>query len=93
VTTSSIQVHGFDLDVSFETTPGTLGECSTFAMEAFRFRWTGTLTASFTPGAAGSRRFDFDGGTGLSAHIALGATAAATTRGSAVPTGLLNVLD
>jgi hypothetical protein len=91
VATTSIQIHGFDLDVRFENTPGTLGECSDTAMTS-GFRWTGTVTASFTPGAAGSRTFDFGGGSGLSAHFT-GVTLHATTRGSAVATGLLNVLD
>jgi hypothetical protein len=89
VDTSRIEIHGVDIDVSFEATPGTLNEC---ANAGFNFRWTGTTIASFTPGAAGARTFDFNGGTGLFAHIPGLGTVGFTLRGTAVPTGLLNVI-
>jgi hypothetical protein len=90
VNTTNIQVHGLDMDVSFEQTPGTLGEC---ANQGLQIRLTGTATASFTPGAAGSRIADFGGATGLIAHIPGVGSFPAVGRGSAVATGLLNILD
>jgi len=51
------------------------------------------MVASFTPGAAGARTFDFKGATGLFVHIPiLGLnTFPLAMVGTAVPTGLLNV--
>ena len=66
VDTTHIQIHGLDIDVSPVTTPGTLNEC---ADSGLNMRLTGTVTASFTPGAAGSRTADFSGATGIVAHI------------------------
>ena len=87
--TTSIQIHGLDLDVSFETTPGTLNECSGIGLQ---LRLTGTVTASFTPGAAGSRFADFSGAAGMIAHIPGVGSFPAAAAGSAVPTGLLNII-
>ena len=85
--TTQIQIHGFDVDLTFETTPGTLSEC---AHTGLQLRWTGTVTASFTPGA---HTFDFSGATGLAAHIPVfGVTVPGAVRGSATPTGMLNVI-
>ena len=89
VDTTNIQIHGFDLDVSFETTPGTLNEC---ANSSLNMRLTGTVTASFAPGAAGSRTADFTGATGLIAHVSGVGSFATAAVGSAVPTGLLNII-
>jgi hypothetical protein len=89
VDTTRIEIHGFDIDVYFVTTPGTLNEC---AGPGLSMQLTGTVVASFTPSAAGSRRFDFNGGTGLFAHIPTVSTGPAFARGSASTTGLLNVL-
>jgi hypothetical protein len=89
--TTDIIIHGVDIDNYFETTPGTLNEC---AQTGLTVRLTGTVTASFTPGAAGNRTFDF--GSGLSpaftAHIPGAGSFNAAPRGRAVATGLLNVV-
>jgi hypothetical protein len=50
------------------------------------------MIASFTPGAAGARRFDFNGSTGLSVHTPGFGAIPFTVVGSAVPTGLLNII-
>ncbi len=92
VTTSNIQIHGVDIDVSFEQTPGTLAECGT---QGAQLRLQGTVTASFTPNATpASRRFDFTGATGLTGTIAPATPfGAVALQGQAAPTGTLNVLD
>jgi hypothetical protein len=87
--TTRIEIHGVDIDVHFETTPGTLGECG---QTGLNIRLTGTVVVSFTPGAAGSRIIDFNGGLGLVAHLPGIGSLPAATRGQAVPTGLLNVV-
>jgi hypothetical protein len=88
--TTDIIIHGVDIDVYFETTPNTLNECP---QTGANIRLTGTVTASFTPGAAGNRTFDF-GSTlpGFTAHIPGVGTVGAVARGRAVATGLLNVV-
>jgi hypothetical protein len=84
--TTRIEIHGLDIDVSFETTPGTLDEC---AYTGTNIQLTGTVIASFTPGPP--RTFDFNGATGLFTHIpGVNATFPTATTGSATPTGLLN---
>jgi hypothetical protein len=91
-TTNNIQIHGVDIDVRMENPPG-INTCNQVDSQ---LRLTGTLSgAIFTPGAAGStRRFDFAGATGLSAHIPiLGVPVTAVPRGSSAATGLLNVFD
>jgi hypothetical protein len=85
IDTTRIEIHGVNIDVNFETTPGTLNEC---AVNGLNIQLTGTVTVSYTPVG---RVFDFNGATGLSAH-GLGSTAPAAARGSATATGLLNVL-
>ena len=87
--TTRIEIHGVDIDVYFETTPGNPGGC---AQTGLNLRLTGTLIASFTPGPP--RVFDFNGASGLSAHIGppSNVTLAMSTRGQATTTGLLNVL-
>jgi hypothetical protein len=89
--TTDIIIHGVDVDVYFETTPGTLGEC---AQTGGNIRLTGTVTAAFTPGAAGNRTFDFSNTVlpGFTAHIPGVGTVGAAARGRAVATGLLNVV-
>ena len=87
VNTTAIQIHGVDIDVSFETTPNTPNEC---ANTGLNIRLTGTVTASYTPTA---HRFDFLGATGLFAHLGALNGVATVARGNATPTGLLNVLD
>jgi hypothetical protein len=90
VTTTNIQIDGFDVDLGFETTAGTLDECAFNGLQAW---WTRTLTSSFTPGAAGSRTFDFKGGANQLLHFPGSVTMVAVMRGSGVATGLLNILD
>jgi hypothetical protein len=93
VDTTRIEIHNIDIDVSFEQTPGTLGEC---AQQGTQIRLTGTVVASFTPNAvASSRRFDFTGNPGgaFFAHIPGLGTLPAAAIGQATPTGLLNVID
>jgi hypothetical protein len=89
--TTDIIIHGVDIDVYFETTPGTLGECGQTGLQT---RLTGAVTASFTPGAAGNRTFDFTSGVAgaFRAHLSVGLTVNAFARGRAVATGLLNVV-
>ncbi|MET0604810.1 MAG: hypothetical protein ABW167_22710 [Baekduia sp.] len=89
LTTSSIQIHGVDIDINYETTPGTLNEC---ANTGLNLRLTGTTAVSFTPGAAGSRTVDFGGATGLVTHIPGVGTVPLAARGSGTATGLLNVI-
>ncbi|MET0601659.1 MAG: hypothetical protein ABW167_06685 [Baekduia sp.] len=90
IDTTRIEIHGVDIDVNFETTPGTLNECST---NGLNIRLTGTVTISFTPGPAGDRTLDFNGATGLAAHIpGIGNGIPTVARGTALGTGLLNVL-
>ena len=88
--TNDVTIH-VDIDVSFEQTPGTAGEC---ASQGTSVRLTGAVGSSFTPGAVGARRFDFDGSpAGFFAHITgLGSTPA-VARGQATATGLLNLVD
>jgi hypothetical protein len=88
--TTRIEIHDLDIDVRFETTPGTLNEC---VHTGANIRLTGTVVASFTPSdVAFSRRFDFTGSTGLFTHIpGLGTLPAAMT-GNATPTNLLNII-
>jgi hypothetical protein len=92
VATNNIQIHGIDIDISIEQTPGTLGEC---VLQNTNLRVTGTATASFTPGPAGDRTIDFTGGPAgaLVVHIPGLGTAIAALTGRATATGLLNVLD
>ncbi len=92
VATSNIQIHDVDVDISFEQTPGTPGGC---ANTGTQLRLTGTVIASFTPNATQtSRRFDFDGATGLSGAIfGIGPIGPLALQGQAMPTGTLNVLD
>jgi hypothetical protein len=87
VNTTNIDIHGVDIDLTFETTPGTLGEC---ANTGLTMRLTGTLSASFTPGPP--RVFDFTGSTALLAHIPNFATVPFVLRGTGTTTGLLNVI-
>ena len=87
INTTRIEIHGFDIDVSFEQTPGTLGEC---ANNGLNIRLTGTLTLSYTPA---TRTFDFLGATGLVTHIAGVGSLPSVARGAGTATGTLNVLD
>jgi hypothetical protein len=85
--TTDIIIHT-DFAVSYENTPGTLGECAPIGLN---FRLTGQVTASFTPGTP--RRIDFDGSTGpFIAHIPGVGSLTAVVRGQAVATGLLNII-
>jgi hypothetical protein len=92
VNTTNIQIHDINIDVFFEQTPGTLGEC---ANNGLNLRLTGTVIASFTPGAAGSRTFDFTGNPGGSFFTTIppATVLPALARGTALATGLLNVLN
>ncbi len=94
VATNNIQIHGVDIDVQFETIPGT--NPTHCARNGVSLRLTGTVSGGvFTPGAAGStRRIDLGGATGLVAHVpGVGGGIPAVPRGSVTATGLLNVLD
>jgi hypothetical protein len=86
IDTTRIEIHGVDIDVHFETTPGTLNEC---ANNQLNIRLTGTVTISYTPIP---RVFDFAGATGLIAHLGGGINTPTPVRGSGSATGLLNVL-
>jgi hypothetical protein len=86
IDTTRIEIHGIEIDINFETTPSTLNECPN---NGLKIRLTGTLTASYTPAA---HTFDFNGATGLVSHFPGVPNVATTLRGSATPTGLLNVL-
>lgn len=89
--TSDIIIDEVDIDVSFEQTPGTLGECPQVGLN---IRLTGRVTASFTPGAVGARRLDFGPPTtGFFAHFPGVGSLPAVARGQATATGLLNILD
>ena len=90
LTTTNIQIHGVDIDIYFETTPGTLNECSRTGIQ---LRLTGTASGViFTPGPVGSRRFDFNGATGLVGHLPGVGTVPLVPHGSGLATGLLNVV-
>jgi hypothetical protein len=86
VDTTRIEIHGVDIDVSFETTPNTNNEC---ANNGLNIRLTGTATISYTPAA---HTFDFNGATGLFSHFPGVPNVATAARGTATPTGLLNML-
>ena len=86
VDTTNVQIHGMDLDIYFETTPGTLNECANTGLQ---IRLTGTATASFTPSG---RIADLSGATGLTAHVPGVGTLPVVGRGFGVATGLLNLL-
>ena len=86
IDTTRIEIHNFAVDVYFETTPGTLNECSNTGLN---IRLTGTLTLSYTPIP---RVFDFNGAAGLAAHIPGVGSFPAFARGAGAGTGLLNVL-
>ncbi|MET0602969.1 MAG: hypothetical protein ABW167_13375 [Baekduia sp.] len=88
--THFMQFHEVDIDIHFETKPGTLNECGNNGVQ---IQVTGTaFSVTFTPNAVGLRRFDFEGSSGLVAHVS-GINFPATLRGSGTPTGLLNVID
>jgi hypothetical protein len=88
--TTRIEIHGLDIDVWFETTPGTLNEC---VHTGTNIRLTGTVVASFTPGAPGARTFDFNGAAGSFTHVAgVDITLPSVLTGSATPTNLVNFL-
>ncbi|MET0602974.1 MAG: hypothetical protein ABW167_13400 [Baekduia sp.] len=90
-TTTDVIINGVDIDFSFVTTPGTIDGC---ILTGLNVRLTGSLTASFTPGTAGSRRIDFGPPAGaFTAHIPGFGPFRPTVRGTAVATGLLNVID
>jgi hypothetical protein len=93
ISTNDIILHGVDIDVSFEQTPGTLNEC---ANNGLNIRLTGSVTASFTPNATATlRTFDFGPGpaNAFTAHIPGVGSFGAVARGHAVPTSALNVTD
>jgi hypothetical protein len=68
VTTSNIQIHGFDVDLQFENTPGNPTGCAV----NFSSRLTGTLTGgTWDPSATGAnRRITFEHDDGLTSHSA-----------------------
>jgi hypothetical protein len=69
VTTSNIQIHGIDIDVSLENHPGGTG-C---AVAGLQLRVTGTLTnARWNGNAANQHEILLDGAHGLVSHSALG---------------------
>jgi hypothetical protein len=86
IDTTRIEIHGDDIDIHFETTPGTLNEC---ANNGLTIRLTGTITISYTPAI---RTYDLGGAPGLSAHFPGGITFGAAVRGNATSTGLLNLI-
>jgi hypothetical protein len=86
IDTTRIEIHGLDIDVHFETTPNTLNEC---ANNGLNIRLTGTVTVSYTPAA---HTLDFNGAPGLFSHFPGVPNVPTTARGSATPTGLLNML-
>lgn len=87
--TTDISIN-VDMNFYFATTPGTPDGCLSTGLN---LRLTGPLTASFTPGPAGSRRIDFGSPAGaFTAHFPGLFTVPTTVRGTATATGLLNVL-
>ncbi|MET0603055.1 MAG: hypothetical protein ABW167_13805 [Baekduia sp.] len=87
--TSDVIIHGVDIDVSFETTPGTLNECSN---NGLNIRLFGSVTASYT---SVGKIFNFRAGPAGSFTATLPppfGNQAASALGSATATGLLNVV-
>jgi len=78
VTTSNIQIHGVDIDVSFENHPGSLA-CGAVGASV---RITGTLSGGRWTGNVGTRAIDVAGGTGLVSHGAV--------TGAITPTGTVD---
>jgi len=65
-TTTNIQIHGVDVDVLFETTPGGGTSC---VLDGASLRITGTLTtARWTGNGTGLRGIELNGATNLVGH-------------------------
>jgi hypothetical protein len=94
VTTTNIQIHGIDVNVAFENTPGNPTAC---AINGATSRLTGTLTGgSWDPSSVGAnRRVTFNHASGLTSHsVALaGPTAAFVTGAFRDTAATLNVFD
>jgi hypothetical protein len=85
--TTTVQIHGDDVDAVWETTPGTPNEC---VSNGSNMRVTGTFTFSYTPVP---KLFDIGGGGGSGTLHLLGiGSFPGVWRGSAAATGLLNVI-
>ena len=70
VTTSNLQIHNIDIDVTFENAPGTGASCFGFFPGA-KATFTGTLTGGNWTGG-GQHSLDFNSSTGLLWHWAVG---------------------
>ena len=94
ITTTNVQIHGVDVDVLFENTPGNPTAC---AVNGASVRLTGTLTSgTFDPSATGAnRRVTFNHADGLTSHSAQlgGPTQAFVTGAFRDTAGTLNVFD
>ena len=79
VTTSNIQIHGVDIDLTFEQPPA--GGCVNFPGQ--RLRITGTLTGGQWLGnGAGQHGIEFDNDHGLASHSAALGTSQLTVSGT-----------
>jgi hypothetical protein len=81
VTTSNIQLHGVDIDLTFEDMPARPGSCTN--VNGAKLTITGTLTGGTYTGPG---RLDFHDAEGLVSHSALGNNAPITTRGVFIDT-------
>jgi hypothetical protein len=91
-TTSNIQIHGINIDITFENTPGNTS-CSASAVNDAKLLITGTLTGGQWNGnAVGQRSVTFANDHGLTAHfLGFGSSSALTTSGTITSTGALTV--
>ncbi len=68
VSTSNIQIHGVNVDITLENHPGS----SACVAVGLRLRITGTLTGAKWHGNGAVRTLEFNGADGLVAHAAVG---------------------
>jgi hypothetical protein len=94
LTTTSITIHGFHLDLRFETAPG--GAACNSLVHNQNFNLTGNLTGGVAdPSSIGAnRRITFTNASGLVSHSALANGAPTLVNGTfSDPAGTLNILD
>lgn len=77
VSTSNIQIHNIDIDLTFENTP----VANSCAINGAKLTITGTLTGGQWTGNSAHPRIDFDNDAGLVSHSALGNGVPVAARG------------
>jgi hypothetical protein len=93
-TTTGIQIHGFHVDIRYETAPG--GSACSSLVHNTKWTWTGTLTGGvFDPSSTGTaRRITFLNTSGLVTHSPIATAAPTSTTGNfRDPAGVFNLFD